>query len=46
MEGTGGVRTIVFPSISTRVYSFSVEFAVKTVSRFLEDNENGFDLIE
>ena len=45
-----GIRTIAFPSISTGVYSFPVELAakiaVKTVSRFLEDNENSFDLVE
>ena len=45
-----GIRTIAFPSISTGVYSFPVELAakiaVKTVSRFLEDDENGFDLVE
>lgn len=45
-----GIRSIAFPSISTGVYRFPVEFAakiaVKTVSRFLEDNENSFDLVE
>ena len=45
-----GIRSIAFPSISTGVYSFPVELAakiaVKTVSRFLEDNENSFDLVE
>ncbi|MCI9005064.1 MAG: hypothetical protein HFH39_07475 [Lachnospiraceae bacterium] len=45
-----GIRTIAFPSIFTGVYSFPVELAakiaVKTVSRFLEDNENSFDLVE
>lgn len=45
-----GIRTIAFPSISTGVYSFPVELAakiaVKTVSRFLEDNENSFALVE
>ena len=45
-----GIRSIAFPSISTRVYSFPVELAtkivVKTVSRFLEDNENSVDIIE
>lgn len=44
------IRSIAFPSISTGVYSFPVELAakiaVKTVSRFLEDNENSFDLVE
>lgn len=44
------IRTIAFPSISTGVYSFPVELAakiaVKTVSRFLEDDENSFDLVE
>ena len=45
-----GIKSIAFPSISTGVYSFPVELAaktaVKTVSRFLEDNENSFDLVE
>ena len=45
-----GIRSIAFPSISTGVYRFPVELAakiaVKTVSRFLEDNENSFDLVE
>lgn len=45
-----GIGSIAFPSISTGVYSFPVEFAakiaVKTVSRFLEDNENSFDIVE
>ena len=45
-----GIRSIAFPSISTGVYRFPVEFAakiaVKTVSRFLEDNENSFDHVE
>lgn len=45
-----GIRSIAFPSISTRVYSFPVELAaniaVKTVSRFLENNENSFDIVE
>lgn len=43
-----GIRSIAFPSISTGVYSFPVELAakiaVKTVSRFLEDNENMDDI--
>ena len=45
-----GIRSIAFPSISTGVYSFPVELAakiaVKTVSRFLEDNENSFDIVD
>ena len=45
-----GIRSIAFPSISTGVYCFPVELAaktaVKTVSRFLEDNGNSFDLVE
>ncbi len=45
-----GIRSIAFPSISTGVYSFPVELAakiaVKTVSEFLEDNEDSFDLVE
>ena len=45
-----GIRSIAFTSISTGVYSFPVELAakiaVKTVSRFLEDNENSFDIVE
>ena len=45
-----GIRSIAFPSISTGVYSFPVELAakiaVKTVSRFLEDHPDCFDLVE
>lgn len=45
-----GIRSIAFPSISTGVYSFPVELAakiaVKTVSRYLQDNENSFDIVE
>lgn len=45
-----GIRSIAFPSISTGVYCFPVELAakiaVKTVSRFLQDNEDNFDLVE
>ena len=45
-----GIRSIAFPSISTGVYSFPVELAakiaVKTVGRFLADNENRFDSVE
>lgn len=45
-----GIRFIAFPSISTGVYSFSVELAAKiavcTVARFLQDNPDNFDLVE
>ena len=45
-----GIRTIAFPSISTGVYSFPVELAariaVKTVSRYLNDNPDSFELFE
>ena len=45
-----GIRTIAFPSISTGVYSFPVELAakiaVKTVSRFRNDNPDSVDLVE
>ena len=45
-----GIRSIAFPSISTGVYSYPVELAakvaVRTVSRFLEDNPDSFDLFE
>ncbi|MDY5577426.1 MAG: macro domain-containing protein, partial [Lachnospiraceae bacterium] len=45
-----GIRSIAFPSISTGVYSFSVELeakiAVHTVNRFLQDNPDSFDLVE
>lgn len=45
-----GIRSIAFPSISTGVYRFPIELAAKiaveTVSRFLEDNENSFDIVE
>lgn len=42
--------SVFTPSISTGVYSFPVELAakiaVKTVSLFLEDNEDSFDIVE
>lgn len=45
-----GIRTIAFPSISTGVYSFPVDMdgkiAVKTVSRFMNENPDSFDLVE
>ena len=45
-----GIRTIAFPSISTGVYGYPVEMAAKTavstVARFLEENEDRFDLVE
>ena len=45
-----GIRRIAFPSISTGIYHFPVEqaakIAVKTVKRFLDDNEHAFDLVE
>ena len=44
------IRNIAFPSISTGDYRFPVELAakiaVKTVSRFLADNANRFELVE
>lgn len=45
-----GIRSIAFPSISTGIYHFPVEqaakIAVNTVKRFLDDNEEMFDLVE
>ena len=45
-----GIRSIAFPSISTGIYHFPVEqaaeIAVKTVKRFLDENEGAFDLVE
>ena len=45
-----GIRSIAFPSISTGLYRYPVELAakvaVRTVSRFLEDNPDSFDLVE
>ena len=45
-----GIRTIAFPSISTGVYCFPVEraakIAVDTVHRFLQENQDSFDLVE
>lgn len=45
-----GIRSIAFPSISTGVYCFPVglaaKIAVKTVSRFLNDNPDSFELVE
>ncbi|MBP3420969.1 MAG: O-acetyl-ADP-ribose deacetylase [Lachnospiraceae bacterium] len=45
-----GIRTIAFPSVATGVYRFPVDLAakiaVRTVVKFLEDNEGQFDLVE
>ena len=45
-----GIGSIAFPSISTGVYSFPVELAakiaVKTVSRFLDNNPDSFEFVE
>ena len=45
-----GIRSIAFPSISTGVYRFPVELAakiaVKTVSRFLDNNPDSFEFVE
>ena len=45
-----GIRSIAFPSIATGIYHFPVEqaaeIAVKTVKRFLDENEGAFDLVE
>ncbi|MBQ7832517.1 MAG: O-acetyl-ADP-ribose deacetylase [Lachnospiraceae bacterium] len=45
-----GIRTIAFPSISTGAFHFPIdlaaEVAVRTVARFLKDNEDKFDLVE
>lgn len=45
-----GIRTIAFPSISTGIYHFPIELAVKiavhTVGRFLKENEDAFDMVE
>ena len=45
-----GIRNIAFPSISTGIYHFPVELAakiaVRTVVRFLQENEDSFDLVE
>lgn len=45
-----GIRRIAFPSISTGIYHFPVELAasiaVQTVKRFLDENEDAFDLVE
>lgn len=44
-----GIRSIAFPSVSTGAYRFPValaaEIALGTVSRFLEDNREHFDLV-
>lgn len=45
-----GIRTIAFPSIATGIYHFPVELAakiaVRTVSQFLKENEDKFDMVE
>lgn len=45
-----GIRTIAFPSISTGIYAFPVKLAarvaVNTVTGFLADHPNDFDLVE
>ena len=45
-----GIRAISFPSISTCIYSYSVQLvgkiSVYTVNRFLQDNRDSFDLLE
>lgn len=45
-----GIRTIAFPSIATGIYRFPLEsaarIAVWTVSRFLQEHEGSFDLVE
>jgi len=45
-----GIRSIAFPSISIGVYRFPVELAakiaVKTVSRFLDNNPDSFEFVE
>ena len=49
VAAANGIRSIAFPSISTGVYSYPVgmaaEIAVKTVSEFVRDNPDKFDLI-
>ena len=45
-----GIRSVAFPSISTGVYRFPVELAaetaIHTVSGFLQENPESFDLVE
>ena len=45
-----GIRSIAFPSIATGVYRFPVDLAAKiavdTVSRFLDEHKDDFDLVE
>lgn len=45
-----GIRKIAFSSISTGVYHFPVEkaahIALETVSQFLKEHTNDFDLVE
>ena len=48
--GKHGIRSIAFPSIATGVYRFPVDLAAKiavdTVSRFLDEHKDDFDLVE
>ena len=45
-----GIRSIAFPSIATGVYRFPVDLAAKiavdTVSRFIDEHKDDFDLVE
>ena len=45
-----GIRSIAFPSIATGVYRFPVDLAAKiavdTVSGFLDEHKDDFDLVE
>ena len=45
-----GIRRIAFPSISTGVYCFPVELAARiavgTVAKFMNENQDKFDLVE
>lgn len=44
-----GIRSVVFPSISTGAYGFSVQkaarIAVNTVAKFIEENPKSMDLV-
>jgi len=50
LAAENGIRAIAFPSIATGIYHFPIELAadiaVSTVKKYLEQNQEKFDLVE